>query len=167
MKPAYIAAGAAVAIFAALLAASSYANASLQYRSRGAQGFNFSDSTTDIAMDVCNPTSFPAGFDRLEFVAFYSESQFADMEFEDTEVPANSQAVADGTLDVDGRAALATVFQAFADSLNGRDVEEDDIRIRMTSEFRLLGFVPVTQSKEMSGDEFSEMMNGSSFDCGD
>lgn len=167
MKKVYVAGGAAVAIFIALLAASSYANASLQYRSRGAQGFNFSDSTTDVAMDVCNPTSFPAGFDRLEFVAFYEDSEFADMEFEDAAVAANSQAVVDGTLDVDGRAALAAVFQAFADSLNGKDVDQDDFRIKMTSESRLLGFVPATQSTEMSGDEFSDMMDGNSFDCSD
>ncbi len=166
MKSAYIAAGAAVAVFVALLAASSYANASLQYRSRGAQGFNFSDSTTDVAVDVCNPTSFPAGFDRLKFVAFYRDSQFADMEFEDASVAANSQAVVDGTLDVNGRAALAAAFQALADSLNGKDVSGDDIRVKMTSESRLLGFVPSTQSKEMSGDEFSDMMNGrNGFGC--
>lgn len=165
MKVAYIAAGVAAVIFIALLAASSYANASLQYRSRGAQGFNFSDSTTDVAMDVCNPTSFPAGFDRLEFVAIYGDSEFADIEFKDAAVAANSQAAVGGTLDVDGRAALAAVFQAFADSLNGEDVEQDDIRIKMTSESRLLGFVPATQSAEMSGDEFSDMMDGSSFDC--
>lgn len=167
MKAAYLAAGAAVAIFVALLAASSYANASLQYRSRGASGFNFSDSTTDVAMDVCNPTPFPAGVDRLEFVALYRDGQFAEMEFEDVAVAANSQAVVDGTLDVDGRAALAAVFQAFADSLNGEDVDQSDIRIKMTSESRLLGFVPSAQSTEMSGEEFSAMMNAEGgFDCG-
>ncbi|WP_415282594.1 hypothetical protein [Candidatus Nitrososphaera sp. FF02] len=168
MKTLYAAAGAAVAIFVALLAASSYANASLQYRSQGAQGFNFSDSTTDVAMDVCNPTPFPAGFDRLAFVAFYGDSQFAEMEFREAEIAASSQARVDGMLDVDGRAALAAVFQRFADSLNGEEVEGDDIRVRMTSESRLLGFVPSSQSTEMSAGEFSDMMNGKNgFDCGE
>ena len=166
MKTAYIAAGVAVAVFVALLAANSYANASLQYRSQGAQGFNFSDSTADVAMDVCNPTPFPAGFDRLAFVAFYGDSQFAEMEFRDAEIAASSQAEVDGTLDVDGRAVLAAVFQGFADSLNGEEVEGDDIKVRMTSESRLLGFVPSSQSVEMSGGEFSDMMNGENgFDC--
>jgi hypothetical protein len=82
-------------------------------------------------------------------------------------VPANSQAVIDGTLDVDARAALAAVFQAFADSLSGEQVDDEDIRVKMTAESRLLGFVPSTQTREMSGGEFSAMMDAEGgFDCG-
>ena len=157
----------AAIIFVSLLAASSYANANLQYRSRGAQGYNFSQSSTDVAMDVCNPTPFPAGFDRLQFVATYKDSDFATMEFENGSVPANAATTVDGALQINGRAALAAVFQSFADSLNGKSSAGDaGMKVKMTLESRLLGLVPVSQSKEMSGDEFSQMMSGKSgFSC--
>jgi hypothetical protein len=170
VKTRYIAAGAAavVVIFVLLLAASSYANASLQYRSRGAQGYNFAQSSTDIAMDICNPTPFPAGFDRLQFVATYRDSDFATMKFENvSSIPPNKAVAVDGALQVNGRAALAAVFQSFADSLNGKNTgDTNSMKVKMTSESRLLGFVPVSQSKEMSADEFSNMINGKSgFGC--
>jgi hypothetical protein len=167
MKVAYIAAGAAaVAIFVSLLAASSYANASLQYRSRGAQGYNLAQSSTDIAMDVCNPTPFPAGFDRLQFVATYKDSDFATMKFEGGSVPPNKATTVDGALQVNGRAALAAVFQSFADSLNGKSAGDVNMKVKMTSESRLLGLVPMSQSKEMTAGEFSKMMNGKNgFGC--
>jgi hypothetical protein len=164
-----VAAGiAAVAIiFVSLLAASSYANASLQYRSRGAQGYDFSKSSTDVAMDVCNPTPFPASFDRLQFVASYKDSDLATIKFENNSVPANAASTVDGALQVNGRAALAAVFQSFADSLNGKTTDDSSsMKVKMTSESRLLGIVPVSQSKDMSGDEFSQMMNGKGgFSC--
>ncbi|MEO9364454.1 MAG: hypothetical protein ABI348_11190 [Nitrososphaera sp.] len=162
MGAGYIAIGiaAVVAIFVLLLAASNYANASLQYRSRGAQGYDFSKSSTDVAMDVCNPTPFSASFDRLQFVAAYKDSDLATIKFENGSVPANAATTVDGALQINGKAALAAVFQSFADSLNGKSTGDASMKVKMTSESRLLGLMPMSQSKEMSGDEFSRMMSG-------
>jgi hypothetical protein len=168
MRAGYVAVGiaAVVAVFVLLLAASNYANASLQYRSRGAQGYDFSKSSTDVAMDVCNPTPFPASFDRLQFVASYKDSDLATIKFENGSTPANAATTVEGALQVNGRGALAAVFQSFADSLNGKSTGDASMNVKMTSESRLLGLVPVSQSKEMSGDEFSQMMSGKSgFSC--
>jgi hypothetical protein len=154
---AFIVVGAAMALVVAGFFANSYAFSSLQFKIRDASGFDYNSLSSAASVEACNPTAFPASFDRLEAVMHYRGGDFAVLSINGGSVPPYKSSMFAGTMEPAGE-SVSGLLVAFPDVVAGTDTayNEEDISLTMTVNGRIMNVVPYSHSSVFSLSEFRE-----------
>lgn len=140
--------------------ANSYAFGNLQFRIKDVSGFDYASLSSKLQLDACNPSAFPASFDKFDAVILYRGNDFATMSVNGGMVMPHQPAHFDGKLKLDAQ-TVSGLIVAFSDALDGRNTayNEDDISMTMTVNTNLLGIVPYSQTREFTFSEFKQVMS--------
>jgi hypothetical protein len=164
---AFVVVAAAIVVVIAGFFSNSHAFSSLQFRIGGASDFDYNSLSSTVSVDACNPTAFPASFDRLEAVMHYRGGDFAVLSVDGGSLtPYGSSAFA-GTIEPVGK-SVSGVLVAFPDAIAGGDTayNEEDISLTLTVDGRIMNIVPYSHSRVFSFPEFGAMsMQGEEYSC--
>lgn len=149
--------------------ANSYALNNLQFRISDVSEFDYASLSSKVQMDVCNPSAFPASFDRFNAVIHYKGGDFASMSIDGGNVMPYQPARFDGKLGLEAQ-TVSGLIVAFADAVAGQDTayNEDDISMTMTVDAKILGVMPYSQTRDFTFSEFQQVMSlqqTSSYSC--
>jgi hypothetical protein len=153
-------AGAAIALILASYIGNNYALDNMQFRLREVGGFNFETLSSNLKLDACNPTAFPAGFDKFTAVVYYRGSEFATMSVDGGSVMPYQSSTFDGRIRLSAQIVSGLII-ALAPAIGGEDTpyDENDISLKMSVESSVLGLVPHSQTREFTFLEFQEFMS--------
>jgi ribosomal protein L32 len=159
-KPIMIGAVAAIAILLAAFIGMSYALGSMQFRIREVSGFDFASLSSTVELEACNPTAFPASFDKFSAEVSYRNGQFASMVVDGGYVMPYQSPEFHGKLRLNTQTVSGLII-ALADAVGGRDTvyNENDISLKMTVDAKVLGIIPYSQTREFAFAEFQEFMS--------
>jgi len=159
------------AIFIALVLMNYYAVNNLQFRSKGMENFDFVTFSMDMQLDACNPTYFPAYFDKMLLVVNYKGKQFATMTLHGTTIMPKQAVTLNGNMAVNAQMVAGLFLQGFASAFSGQSQQafnENDLTFKVALDTKTLGFIPLSLSHEFSYNEFQQIMNSrktSQFSC--
>ena len=163
--------GAIIAITLVGYSINTYALSNLQFRSSGGENFDFATFSANVRMEVCNPTSYPASFDKYHMQVFYKEKAFATMDIKGGNISPKQSEILDGDVSID-RGMISDLFiQSLADGFSGTQTpafNQNDMTVNTTIEAKVLGFIPYTETKSNTMTEFQEIMssrNSSTYSC--
>ncbi|HKU50453.1 MAG TPA: hypothetical protein VJP79_10915, partial [Nitrososphaera sp.] len=154
-----ISAGVAAAVLIAVFYANSYALDNMQFKVNDVSEFNFASLTSDVNLEACNPTVFPASFDRFSAVVHYKQGEFARMNVNGGMLMPYQAAPFNGELKLSAQTVSGLVI-ALADAVGGKDspYNEGDITLTVTVDARVLGIAPYSQTRQFTFSEFQQFM---------
>lgn len=160
-KPIMIGAVAAIAILLVNFIGMSYALGSMQFRIREVSGIDLASLSSSVELEACNPTVFPASFDKFNTEVNYRSGQFASMVVDGGYVMPYQSPEFNGKLTLNIQSVNDLVGIALAGALGGRDTvhNENDISLKMTVDAKILGIIPYSQTREFAFAEFQEFMS--------
>jgi len=163
--------GAIIAITLIGYSINTYALSNLQFKSSGGENFNFATLSANVRMEACNPTSYPASFDKYHMQVLYKEKAFATMDIKGGTISPKQSENLDGNVAID-RGMIADLYmQSLADGFSGTQTpafNQNDMTVNTTIEAKVLGFIPYTETKSHTMTEFQEIMssqNSGPFAC--
>ncbi len=160
-----MAAGAGVAVlFIAAFAVNAYAASSLQFRAAGARNFDLATLSSGLIVEACNPTAFPVSFDEYRIDVYYRGDTLATMSLSGTTIMPESSERLTGVVDISSTTA-GLFAQALADALSGRE-PESQVTATSTLSSRVLGIIPVSDTKELDLDQQGQTPFSEEYSCG-
>ncbi|MFY3739942.1 MAG: hypothetical protein HMLIMOIP_000367 [Candidatus Nitrosomirales archaeon] len=153
--------GIAVAIIIAVILMNFYALSNMQIRQRSIGNFDFVTFSMDMQLDACNPTPFPAYFDQYLFTIYYKGKEFATMTLQGTTIMPNQMITLKGNVAINTQMVAGMFIQAFANAFSGQEQEtfnENDMTVKVTLDSKIIGLIPLSQSREFSFSEFKQLM---------
>jgi hypothetical protein len=151
-RVAIIAAAAGVAVlFIAAFAVNAYAASSLQFRAAGARDFDLATLSSGLIVEACNPTAFPVSFDEYRIDVYYRDDELATMSLSGATIMPNSSA--------------GLFAKALADAFSGREPEESQVTAKSTLSSRVLGIIPVSDTKELDLDQQGQTPFSEEYSC--
>jgi hypothetical protein len=160
---------AAIVMMAASYFANSYALNNLQFRVREVTNFDYNSLSSSMRLDACNPTAFPASFDKVETVMNYQGEDFARMSIAGSTVFPYQSTSLDGKLALNADKVSGLVI-ALAAALSGQNTayDENELSLTMRVDARILGVIPYSQTHQYTFSEFRQVMGaqpGQEFAC--
>jgi hypothetical protein len=161
-----VAIGALVATFFA----NTYALNNMQYRVNDVSAFDYSSLTSDVVLEACNPTAMPVAFDKFSAVVNYRQGELGRIEVSGGTVMPYQASTFPGELKLSAR-IISGLIIALAGSLAGNDspYDENDITLIVTTEAKILGIIPHSESREFTFAEFQQFMSSQQaeqYQCG-
>jgi hypothetical protein len=147
--------GVAVAVLVGTFLGNNYALNSMQFRVNDVSEFDIASMSSTIKLDACNPTVFPAGFDRFSAVIKYRQAEFARVTVDGDLVMPYQAATFDGEMSLSADIISGLVL-ALGEPGNS-PYNENDMTVAMTMDAKILGIVPYSQSDEFSFSEFQQV----------
>ena len=115
-----------------------------------------------MQIEACNPTVFPAPFDRYHMVMLYKGQNFAIMDLKGGTVNPKQTTILDGNIAVDRGVLASLLVQGLSDACSGTgqtETSQDDFGVKINLEAKVLGFIPYTETKAYTINEFQNKMN--------
>jgi len=166
----FVGAGAAVAVLLATMYASSYAVSNMQFRIIEVSDFDFKSLSSNVQLEACNPTAFPAGFEEFSAIVYYGDAEFARLAVDGGPLMPNEASSFDGKFQLSAE-RLSGPLIALASAVGGNDnnnanvtITYSDISLKMTVDSKLLGIVPFSQQQEFTFSEFQRFMDAQKSD---
>jgi hypothetical protein len=149
-----------VAIVVAYVVLDSYAVSTLQFRPNNGNQYQISPTEIHIQADVCNPSFFPASFNKYEITAFYNSSIIETAEMSGATLTSKSMSTVDGvfTLNTDAILKLKQENATFDPTL---------AKITTSIDAPIFGIIPFSVVKQYTAKQFHDVLNGppGSFSC--
>jgi hypothetical protein len=164
-KPIIVGAVVAIAILLINFIGMSYALGNMQFRIREVSGIDLASLSSSVRLEACNPTVFPASFDRFSTEVNYRSGQFASMTVDGGYVMPYQSSQFDGKLRLNTQSVSGLIF-ALADALGGKDTpyNENDMSLKMTVDAKILGIIPYSQTRVFALTELQEFMSAQKAD---
>ena len=152
--------GVAVVLIIAGFFGNNYALENMQFKVKSVSGFDFGSLTSQVELEACNPTAFPAGFDRFDAIVYYRGGEFARITVKGGSVMPYQASLYDGSLKLSAQTVNGIVI-ALADAVSGKDspYDENEITVKMTTESKILGLMPYSATREFSFAQFQQFMD--------
>jgi hypothetical protein len=144
--------GIVAAILVGLTIMSFYALTQLQLTPKSVGNLDFKTLSMDVQLDACNPTSYPASFDKVVLLVYYQSEEFMTVTLKGSTIMPNQAITLNGKLDISEDLDYWKVYNIFS-SFN-----ESDLSLKATLITNIVGFVPFSQSKEFNYTDFREML---------
>ena len=147
-----------------LLGINFYALSNLQFRMYSVDEFDFFDLSMGNQFEVCNPTFFPASFNKLEIDILYKNSNLATQTVWGQNIPSMTPTVLDGQVKLNGESLLQLFLASMGSSFGGQGANFDPNQMRFNGKLDalILGIIPFSVSQTFSTDEFIQIMQGNS-----
>lgn len=161
----YKKAGAAIAIIIVIIIVygtmNLYALSSLQFRPNGTGTFDFADLSMPLHLQACNPSYFPASFDKFSLDINYKSTNFGDAIVWGKMIPPKSSVPVDGQLKLNGQGLVQLFLASFASAFSGQQSSFDPSQMRITAtlDAPIFGVIPFSISKDYSIGDFKGMMS--------
>ena len=141
----------------------------LKWNDRGS--FDYLTMLNGGILEVCNTSFIPLKFDGLSIEVFYREDQVGVFSVPDTSATATTTATIvqpNTTIEVSGKGKMTSlagqIVSMYLDTeISGRDlarVDSDEMTVITSIDTTLLGVIPYSVTKQYTGQEFFEIMNG-------
>jgi len=144
--------GITAAVLVGLTILSFYAITQLQLTPRSVGNFDFKTLSMDVQLDACNPTSYPASFDKVILVLYWQSEEFLTVTLKGNTIMPSQAITLNGKLDIADELDYWKVYNIFA-SFN-----ESDLSLKVTLTTNILGFIPFSQSEEFNYTDFRELL---------
>lgn len=167
-KKAGIGLGIIIVLFVAYLGLNVYAISSLQFRNHQAGKFDFADMSMDTQLEACNPTFFPASFNKFNVDMIYKATDFGTFSVYGTTIPPHSSSIVDARLRVNAQAVLGFTFSALGSAITGKNTfDQNQVHLNANLDAPILDIIPFSINKSYSLDEFRGIISGQGgkFDC--
>ena len=125
----------------------------VQFRWGDPDGFGYVALASGGLVEVCNPSPLPVRLDRLEIGVAYQGGEFASFGAPGGIIGPGESALLRG----DGEARGAGIFSGYG---GPGGFDEGDIEAGSTARTLVFGLIPHSVTREYSGSEFAEMMEG-------
>jgi hypothetical protein len=148
-------AGGTVAILVVALIINYHATSNLQFRAQqGGGDFDFTTFSASALIDACNPTPFPASFERYTVDLYYRNENLAVMTIDGATIMPNDSETLRGTVDINEEKIADLFLQGLADAFSSQSEQqagfsEEDMTARATLETKLLGVIPISQTEDI------------------
>ena len=156
--------GIPIVIIIIVLGINLYALSNLEFRMYAVDDFDFYNLSMGTQFEVCNPTFFPASFNKLEVDILYKNSNFGTFTLRGQNIPSMTPTVVDGQIKLNGESVLKIFLESMGSSFGGQGENFDPNQMRFDGKLDapILGIIPFSVSHTFSIDEFSKMMQGNS-----
>lgn len=156
-------------IFSFLIAIDASSASQLQFTAVENEDIDFLSLSMDSTYAVCNPTGFSTSFDKIYAQMSYKGDEIADITIWGKTIPAGKAVDVDGRIDVNGQTIFSMAIGAFVGGLAGQTQEFDErgIAIDLKVEKSLLGVIPFTYEKKMTGGNLDEIQTFFTSDVSD
>jgi hypothetical protein len=160
-KPIIVGAVVAIAILLVNFIGMSYALSNMQFRITKVAGFDLASLSSSVQLEACNPTVFPASFDKFSAEMKYRNVLFSSMTIDGGYVLPYQSSEFNGNLRLNTQSVDELVGIALAGALVGRDTPHsvNDMSLKMTVDAKILGIIPYSQTREFAFAEFQEFMS--------
>jgi hypothetical protein len=150
-----------VAIVVAYVGLDSYAVSTLQFRPNTSNDYQISPTAVHIQADVCNPSFFPASFNKYVITAFYNSSVIEKAEIGGSTLSSKTMTTVNGVFVLNTTAIL---------KLKQENATFDPTLARITTsvDAPIFGVIPFSVVKQYSAEQFNNVLkNGppGSFSC--
>jgi hypothetical protein len=122
----------------------------VQFSPNSVGSFDSQALALDVFIDACNPTSYPTGFDKMQFVLDYKNKEFADMEVQGDTIMPKQATMLHGKIHINAD-TVENWWQAY-NVFAG--LEHQYINLKVTVHAKAFGFIPVSAEKNFDYDEF-------------
>lgn len=134
----------------------------LQIRWHDQGNFEYLSISFGGRVNICNASEHPANLKSYSFKMFYESSELGTFTTGGANIPPGSQVTLPGKFTTDDRRISEMFFAFFDTEFGGTPVTRIDASkmvVQTTMESSIIGFIPISFSKEYTGYEFTEMMN--------
>lgn len=163
LKKRIITIAAIIAIVAAAYAGlDAYAVTTLQFRPHHGNQYLISQTQVFIQSDVCNPSYFPASFNKYEINAFYKNDSVETAEISGSTISPKTYEILNGVFTLNQNTITKLQQGNFT-------FDPNQAHVTTTVEAPIFGVIPFSVVKEYAGEEFQKVLkNGppGSFNCG-
>jgi hypothetical protein len=139
-----------------------YAVTTLQFRPHHGNQYLISQTQMFIQSDVCNPSYFPASFNKYEINAFYKTDSIEIAEISGSTISPKTYEILNGVFTLNKDAVIKLQQGNFT-------FDPNQAHVTTTVDAPIFGMIPFSVSKEYAGTEFQQVVkNGppGSFSCG-
>ena len=144
--------GGIVAIFIIALIVNYYAISNLQFRAQeGGEDLDLATFSASALIDACNPTAFPASFEKYTVDVYYKNENFASVIIDGATIMPNDSETLRGTVDVNGELVRGMFLKGLADAFSAESDQQasfsEDVSAKATFETRL-GIIAISETKD-------------------
>ncbi|MGI0068983.1 MAG: hypothetical protein ACREAN_01865, partial [Nitrosopumilaceae archaeon] len=139
-----------------------YAVTTLQFRPHHGNQYLISQTQMFIQSDVCNPSYFPASFNKYEINAFYKTDSIEVAEISGSTISPKTYEILNGVFTLNKDTVVKLQQENFT-------FDPNQAHVTTTVDAPIFGVIPFSVAKEYSGTEFQQVVkNGppGSFNCG-
>lgn len=153
-----------IVIILIVLGMNLYALSNLQFKANAVNNFDAFDFSMDADFVVCNPTFFPASFNKLEVDILYKTTNFGTFTILGQNIPPMTPTIVEGQIKINGEFVLQQLLGSMGSSFGGQGMNFDPNQMKFIGKLDapIFGVIPFSISHTFSADEFSEMMQGNS-----
>lgn len=155
----------AIAVIVATVAysaAGAYSASNLQFRWNDQGSFDYLSTMFGGRISACNSSDLPANLKSYSFKMTYDGENLGALQTGGANILPHSTSVMSAKFSTEDK-RISEMFFSFLDTeIGGTDVTRIDSRkmsVEETIESSMIGFIPISFSKQYSGEEFSHMMN--------
>lgn len=134
----------------------------LQFRWHDQGNFEYLSISFGGKVAMCNNSDYVANLKSYSFKLIYDSGELGTFTTGGANIAPHSQLIMPGKFDANDRRISEMLFAFFDTEFSGTPVTRIDtskMRVQTTTESSIIGFIPISTSKEYSGHEFTEMMN--------
>ncbi|MGI0064866.1 MAG: hypothetical protein ACREAJ_00365 [Nitrosopumilaceae archaeon] len=122
------------------------------------------DLSMDVSVSICNPTFMPTSFNKFITHVYYKSTKLGEFTLWGSDIPSYRSKDLTGRFKFDESAML----KFFLSSLTGQKLPDSNFSeysMYLKLEKSILGFIPYNYEKQISFDEFGQMMRSKGFNC--
>jgi len=106
--------GIPVVLILIILGLNMFAISNLQFRGQSIESLDIVDMSADTKFEICNPTFFPASFEKLEIAMNYKSTNFGTFTMWGKTIQPQSPILVDGRVNVNGQAVMQLLLAGFS-----------------------------------------------------
>ena len=138
-----------------------------QYRWHGPDDFTFFAMSNHGEIEFCNTIPLWSSFQKFEISAFYDSEHIGEFVVGPTTMNPLSSTIQKGIFSSKEITTAQHFFMTLDFEFNGGDIRVDpnNLIILTNVETRIVGIIPYSHTTQISGFEFSKMMNKENLPC--
>jgi hypothetical protein len=135
-----------------------YAVSELQFRPHHGNQYVISPTQLFIQAEVCNPSYFPAFFNKYEINAFYKSDSIEKAEISGSIISPKTYTILDGEFDLNKDVVM---------KLQQENIQFDPSQAHITTTVYapIFGVIPFSVVKEYGGDQFQQVLKNGTYDA--
>jgi len=139
----------------------------LEYRWDSPGQFSFFTMSNDGEMEFCNPMPFWISFQKLEIIPYYLASDLGSFSVKPSTINPMSSTVQEGAFLSEELSAAQHIFMSLDFEFNGGDIRLDPNQfiVIVRADMPILGVIPYSTTTQISGFDFSRIMNSENLSC--
>jgi hypothetical protein len=139
----------------------------MEYRWDGPGEFSFFALSNSGNIEFCNAMPFWTSFEKFEILTFYETKQIGAFTVKPLTVNPFSSTIQEGIFSSEEIASAQHIFMSMDFEFNGGDIRLDpnNLIVAVRSETPIIGIIPYSSTIQISGFDFSKMMNAEDLSC--